>query len=200
MNIIERMDMWFVNKPRRGEERKREAIELFDDILLPEQPECLEIGCGQGVGTSILSEKFNAQVIASDIDPKQIGLARKRLAYIEDKVMFKLADSRKMPFKGESFDLVCEFGVLHHIDPGWRQAVSEIGRVLKGGGYFVFIDWVWSQIVSTVIKKTIKDWDIIDPLLLKNTLVKNNLIIEKFECEKCWLGLMRKCNAIVRKQ
>jgi len=54
-------------------------------------------------------------------------------------VILEIVDSQKLPFKDASFDLVCEFGVVHHIDPGWRQAVSEIGRVLKSGGYFVFI-------------------------------------------------------------
>jgi len=59
--------MWFVNKPQRGEERRGEALVLFNNILLPSQPKCLKISCGQGVGASILSGKFNADVIANDI-------------------------------------------------------------------------------------------------------------------------------------
>ncbi len=37
------------------------------------------------------------------------------------------------------FDVVVEYGILHHI-PHWRGALAESARVLKPGGVFYFKD------------------------------------------------------------
>jgi len=201
MNIIERLDLLFVNRPKQGEARRREALSLFDALSLPDRPQGLEIGCGQGIGTRILVEQYQARMIASDVDAGQIQLARERLADLrDDGIEFRECDARSMPFDDGSFDVVCAFGVLHHIDPGWREAVSEAGRVLKSGGCFVFIDWLMSEKVSRFIQKAITDWDIVDEPMLKEALARNNLAIEVFESERCWLGLLRKCRGVACKR
>ena len=198
MNIIERL---FVNRPKQGEARRREALSLFDALSLPDQPQGLEIGCGQGIGTRILVEQYQARMIASDVDAGQIRLARERLADLGDgKIEFRECDARNMPFDDESFDVVCAFGVLHHIDPGWREAVSEVGRVLKDGGCFVFIDWLMSEKVSRFIQKTITDWDVVDEPMLKEALERSRLAIRTFESERCWLGLLQKCRGVACKR
>jgi ubiquinone/menaquinone biosynthesis C-methylase UbiE len=200
MNIIERLDLLFVNRPKRGEARKREALSLFDAFSLPDQPQGLEIGCGQGIGTRILVEKYKARMIASDIDAGQIELARERLADLRDgEIEFRECDARNMPFDDGSFDVVCAFGVLHHIDPGWSEVVSEVGRVLKPGGCFVFIDWLMSETVSRFVRRTITDWDIVDEPMLKEALEKSSLATRAFESERCWLGLMLKCRGVACK-
>ena len=53
---------------------------------------------------------------------------------------FEQADAEKLQFEDNSFDKVfCTFGVLHfaHTD----KALSEVRRVLKDGGIFVFTVW-----------------------------------------------------------
>jgi ubiquinone/menaquinone biosynthesis C-methylase UbiE len=200
MNIIERLDLLFVNRPKRGEARKREALSLFDGLSLPDQPQGLEIGCGQGIGTRILVEKYQARMIASDVDARQIELARERLADLGDgDIEFRECDARNMPFDNGSFDVVCAFGVLHHIDPGWREVVSEAGRVLRAGGCFVFIDWLMSETVSRFVRRTITDWDIVDVTMLKEALEKSGLAIRTLESERCWLGLLQKCRGVACK-
>jgi trans-aconitate methyltransferase len=45
------------------------------------QREVLEIGCGRGVGTEIILERFGARrVFAFDFDPTMVKRARRRLA------------------------------------------------------------------------------------------------------------------------
>ncbi len=45
-------------------------------------------------------------------------------------------DVRELPFPDESFDIVIDFGTLHHVRPA-RQALSEVERVLRVGGVLV---------------------------------------------------------------
>jgi ubiquinone/menaquinone biosynthesis C-methylase UbiE len=197
MNIIERLDLLFVNRTKRGEARRREALSLFEILSLPDRPQGLEIGCGQGIGTRILVEKYGAHVVATDVDAGQLALARARLADLgEGTVTYEKMDARELPLNDESLDVACAFGVLHHIDPGWRKAVAEVGRVLKPSGCFVFIDWLMSEDISRLIRKTITDWDVVDEPTLKEALEASGLTIRTFECERCCIGLMLKCRGV----
>jgi cyclopropane fatty-acyl-phospholipid synthase-like methyltransferase len=87
MNIIERLDLLFVNRTKRGEARRREALSLFETLSLPDRPHGIEIGCGQDIGTRILVERYGAHVVATDVDAGQVALARARLADLGEGVV-----------------------------------------------------------------------------------------------------------------
>src|SRR5262249_19009289 len=99
----------------------------------------LEIGCGRGVGTEIVFERFGArEVHAFDIDPDMIKKARKRpVRYLPHRLKLHVGDAAKIDEPDESFDAVFDFAIIHHL-PNWHDAVSEIARVLKPGGRFFF--------------------------------------------------------------
>lgn len=59
-------------------------------------------------------------------------------------------DLTNLSFEDASFDLVVSLEVLEHI-PNFEDAVSEISRVLKPGGYFVFtVPFILTQYKTTV--------------------------------------------------
>lgn len=99
----------------------------------------LEIGCGRGVGTEIVLERFGARrVLACDLDPRMVVRAKRRLArFAPDRVQLTIGDAAAIPARGGAFDAVFDFGAIHHV-PDWRTALSEIGRVLRPGGRFFF--------------------------------------------------------------
>lgn len=99
----------------------------------------LEIGCGRGVGTEIIFEKFGArEVHAFDLDPNMVKLARIRLAkYPVEKLRLYIGDAENIEAAGSTYDAVFDFGIIHHI-PHWQKALSEVVRVLKPGGRFYF--------------------------------------------------------------
>ena len=99
----------------------------------------LEIGCGRGVGTEIILERFGAaHVEAFDLDPDMVERARRRLRrYAPDRVRLFVGDAAAVAADAESFDAVFDFGIIHHV-PEWRRAVSEVARVLRPGGRFFF--------------------------------------------------------------
>lgn len=99
----------------------------------------LEVGCGRGVGTEIIFERFGAGVVhAFDLDPEMVGQARSRLsAYPTERLKLWVGDAAAINAEGCSYDAVFDFGIIHHV-PDWRRAVSEVARVLRPGGLFFF--------------------------------------------------------------
>ena len=120
-------------------------------------PLSLEIGCGAGVGAEVIAEQFGAKkVVATDIDPEQIELARKNLIpELKEKIEFKVEDAMALDEPDETFDAVFSFGVLHHMED-WRKAVREISRVLKRGGEF-FFEEPFRPFLRNIIVRTLTD-------------------------------------------
>ena len=94
----------------------------------------LEIGCGRGVGTEIILDRFcAARVDGIDLDPRMIQRARKRLNDRPAKVW--VADATHLDAEDSTYDAAFDFGTIHHI-PDWRKALAEVWRVLKPGSRF----------------------------------------------------------------
>lgn len=99
----------------------------------------LEVGCGRGVGTEIILDRFGAaRVKASDLDPDMVRQAKRRLSRFPDsRVRVTVGDAAAIAAEDASFDAVFDFGIIHHV-PAWRSAVAEVARVLRPGGRFFF--------------------------------------------------------------
>jgi len=99
----------------------------------------LEVGCGRGVGTEIILDRFGAaHVTAFDLDPAMVARARRRLGpRIPSTVSLAVGDVSTIDADDATFDAVFDFGIIHHV-PDWRTAVAEIARVLRPGGRLFF--------------------------------------------------------------
>jgi ubiquinone/menaquinone biosynthesis C-methylase UbiE len=99
----------------------------------------LEVGCGRGVGSELILERFAARrVRAFDLDEDMVARARRRLfRFGADRAQVEVADVTTLPCDDEAFDAAFDFGILHHV-PDWQAAVAEIRRVLRPGGRFFF--------------------------------------------------------------
>jgi ubiquinone/menaquinone biosynthesis C-methylase UbiE len=99
----------------------------------------LEVGCGRGVGTQIILERFGAAFVhAFDLDPDMIRQAQRLLSrYPADRLRLAVGDAAAIDAPDHCYDAVFDFGIIHHV-PDWRRAISEINRVLRPGGRFFF--------------------------------------------------------------
>lgn len=95
----------------------------------------LDAGCGPGVYAEWLI-RHGADVLALDVSPTMVELARQRLGADAD---VRLADlSRPLPFlDSASFDLVLSPLVFESIRD-WAGPFAEFYRILRPGGHFVF--------------------------------------------------------------
>jgi SAM-dependent methyltransferase len=96
----------------------------------------LDVGCGTGqLGAAIASEGF--YVFGVDLSSSMVAKARERgLAGTFAAV------TTALPFVDGSFDLALTVATLHHLETPERVAatVSEMGRVVKPGGFIVLWD------------------------------------------------------------
>jgi len=132
-----KLEKIFVNFSARA--RNIKIIEqLFSQIDLSNVKKVLEVGCGIGVLSSYLAEKYEWEVTGIDLDPEQIERAKND--YRENKyIKFLEANATKLPFGDNEFDLVLSVDAMHHI-PNRNEAFDEINRVLKSDGFYVLVD------------------------------------------------------------
>ena len=93
----------------------------------------LEVGCGEGYGTSLLSEHV-ANIVGLDVDKTAVAHARRK--YGSEKCVFTLYDGLKIPYENNMFDAVVSFQVIEHVQDD-ANFISEIHRVLKSNGIFM---------------------------------------------------------------
>lgn len=97
----------------------------------------LEYGCGDGSNTVLLAHR-GARVIALDISPELISVARRRLAVngITSGVNFIVGSAHDLPLQDETIDVVFGMVILHHLE--LAPAAREVRRVLRRGGRAIF--------------------------------------------------------------
>jgi 2-polyprenyl-6-hydroxyphenyl methylase/3-demethylubiquinone-9 3-methyltransferase len=94
----------------------------------------LDLGCGAGLLTNALAVGGH-EVTGVDLSINSLREAELRDATRSVKYLYRSAE--QLPFKSETFDVVCAMDFLEHI-PSPQLIVQEASRVLKKGGLFFF--------------------------------------------------------------
>lgn len=126
----------------------KEAATLQRQGLRPDA-RLLEVGCGPGFATERLLEVIrDGQVVAVDVDPEMIALARDRLRERERAQVVE-GSVTALPFADDSFDAATARLVLEHV-PDVVSALAELRRVLRPGGrlFVTEIDDGWPMLVD----------------------------------------------------
>lgn len=112
----------------------------YHNFLLRQLPRncenALEVGCGTGEFSRRLATR-SARVIALDLSPEMIRLARSRSEQFSN-IDFQVADVTSWPFPVEAFDCVASIATLHHL--ALRELLSRIKASLKPGGVLLILD------------------------------------------------------------
>jgi SAM-dependent methyltransferase len=92
----------------------------------------LEVGCGWGELAVWIGRDTEAEVVAIDLSPRMVELARSR------GVDARVADVQDLPFADASFDVAVAAWMLYHV-PDLDRGLAELRRVLAPGGRLVAV-------------------------------------------------------------
>ena len=132
---IEDLHWWFVG-------RRRILLEFVNRYILSSSIcRAVDFGCGSGNMLRCLSRYI--WTVGVDIEPKALAFAQQKGS--NNLVQVTVGD---LPFKDCSFDLVCAFDVIEHLDDD-SKALSEFYRVCCCGGHLMLTvpayRFLWGQ-------------------------------------------------------
>ncbi len=116
----------------------------------------LEIGTGVGTDARQMIMR-GANYHGINVDPGSCETTRKALEVFGHPGDVRNMSGTEMSFQDGMFDTVYSFGVLHHI-PDVQKAVSNIHRVLKPGGYLLFMVYNRSSINYQIEIRHLRRW------------------------------------------
>jgi SAM-dependent methyltransferase len=114
-----------------GEARDADArLPLVRAVVDPHPTRILEVGCGWGELAEWVGRETDAEVVALDLSPRMVELARER------GVDARVGDVQNLPFVDGEFDVAIAAWMLYHV-PELDRGVAELARVLRPGGRLV---------------------------------------------------------------
>jgi SAM-dependent methyltransferase len=120
---------------RNAVARFREGPDAVDEALLaavaaPSPRRVLEVGCGMGQFAERMLGELEVDLIAVDLSPRMVELARER------GIDARVGDAQGLAFRDGQFDCVVANWMLYHVDD-LDLALSEFARVLIPRGRLV---------------------------------------------------------------
>ena len=121
------------NKGKHARSLYESVINKLDEISFNN---LLDVGCGTGNLLSLINSRYDVQIAGVDLTPKMLNIARIKLG---DEAELKVADSEKLPFDDNKFDMAICTDSFHHY-PHPEKVLTEIGRVLEQDGMLLIAD------------------------------------------------------------
>ena len=100
----------------------------------------LDVGCATGRLLERLAEAGARELAGSDLAPRILNVARRKLARFDFECDLRSADAEtSLPWPAETFDAVVLTGVVHHFC-NTQDAFREISRVIRPRGRLIVAD------------------------------------------------------------
>ncbi|MET0647975.1 MAG: class I SAM-dependent methyltransferase [Pyrinomonadaceae bacterium] len=153
----------------------------YHDFLARHVPapcrEALEIGCGTGSFSRILS-KSSERVLALDLSPNMIRVARERSAQFTN-IEFRVADVLALELPAETFDCVVTVATLHHLP--MKEVLTKIKGALKAGGVLLVLDLFQTEGLPDAFRSALAL-----PLSLGLRLMRHGRLTAPREVRRAW--------------
>jgi arsenite methyltransferase len=134
---------WGATKHFGGLKATKELIELCHI----NKGKVLDVGCGVGITPCYLAKRHGSRVVGVDISERMIDWSngRAKREGVQDKVEFRMADARSLPFKDALFDAVIGESITAFLEDK-QGALSEYVRVTRPGGYIGLNECTWIKV------------------------------------------------------
>ncbi len=120
--------------------------------------EVLDVAAGKGVPLEYFVSEFGVTAAGVEIDPAMVDVAEawRREVKAGDRLQFQEGRSDALPYRDEIFDIaIGEIGLSNHCEPA--DAVRELVRVTKPGGFIVLVQLVWKAPVDEERRRVLSE-------------------------------------------
>jgi SAM-dependent methyltransferase len=182
----------------RGIDATREHI---DRAGINSSMNVLDLGCGVGGCSRVISQTCGCRVTGIDLTPQFIEIAREltRRCGMANRIEFRQADALDLPFAEGTFDHVWCHNVTMNIQDK-RKLASEVARVLKRGGRFscsevaqgpggpLIFPLTWATDASASF--------LVTPAMMRRALEDGGLrISEEVDLSEPWIAFLKEVRA-----
>jgi SAM-dependent methyltransferase len=132
--------------------RVDDELDLLDELVPLAGREIVELGCGPArLARALLQRHPGARVTALEVDERQHA---KNLASPQQRLAFVAAGAQAIPFPDARFDVALMLKSLHHVPmPLMAQALGEVARVLRPGGFLYVSEPIYAGAFNELIRR-----------------------------------------------
>jgi ubiquinone/menaquinone biosynthesis C-methylase UbiE len=153
-----RLEKRFVNRRKKAERNVARVRQRLQELPSNAIRDALELGCGTGAVAADLAATYEMNVYGTDYDSEQIEIARNMQPESEH-LHYRVEDATRLSFQDAGFDLVISQNVFHHL-ADWKAAVQEVARVLRPGGYLMWLDLAFPKFIGRLFQPLIKNYSL----------------------------------------
>lgn len=129
------------------DEPHRASIQLYHHVASRvdlQGKSVLEVSCGHGGGASWITRNLKpSHYTGLDLNPEGIRFCQTRHKDVAG-LQFVQGDAQNLPYEEKTFDAVINVEASHCY-PDFAAFLTEVARVLKPGGHFLYADFRFSE-------------------------------------------------------
>lgn len=181
-----------------GEQANRYCIQLYHHVAAAidlSGKDVVEVGSGRGGGASYIARYLRPRSMKGiDFSKKAIEFCRKY--YAVDGLSFALGDAENLPLADNSVDVIINLESSHCYG-SMTKFLSEVYRVLRPDGYFLFSDHRDHDKVS-LLHEQLKDSGL--SLVKETDITKNVVAALDLDNDRKQEMIARKCPRVLRRE
>ncbi|GAB6089384.1 SAM-dependent methyltransferase [Spirochaeta dissipatitropha] len=128
------LDSGFIYNNLMGPNSVRIISELLETVALKPGMKVLDLGCGKGLTSIFLAQKFGVQVFAVDLwIPAAENFERFRMQGLDTRIIPIQADAMALPFAEQYFDAMISVDAYHYFGSNESYFDAHLSKHLKPG-------------------------------------------------------------------
>lgn len=129
----------------------RDELDVLADLVPLAEQRLIELGCGNArLARSLVQRYPGAQLVGLEVDEVQHA---KNVTNPQQRLVFMAGSAEAVPFPDASFDGALMLKSLHHVPlDGMDQALAEVARVVKPGGWFYVSEPIFGGALNEIVR------------------------------------------------